>query len=73
MQFKLTARCPKCGAPVRLRNTTKAMELLRIARAEGFDSDAALQTYQCARRLSGGLCNTIVTIRLSDWVPREVG
>lgn len=71
-QFRLKARCPSCGAPVRLRNRPLAIEILTEALRAGHRSEGVLQTYQCARKLTrGGTCNTIVEIRLSDWVPED--
>lgn len=71
-QFRLKARCPKCGAPVRLRNLSAGVEMLSHALRAGMDQDAVIQTYQCARKLSRqGTCNAIVDIRLGDWVPED--
>lgn len=59
---------------MRVRNSEKAIRLLRIALEFGFEKDDVIQTYMCARRLPGGyLCNTIVEIRLGDWISMELG
>jgi len=70
--YHLSAKCPQCGAPARLRNTPKGIQLLRIAIEQGFDPDERIQSYQCARELRRGrTCNTIFYIRLRDWTPVE--
>ncbi len=70
-QYRLTARCPTCQAPVRLRNSGKAVELLLMAlESEDWVPDDVLQTYQCARPDPHDvrvLCNEIVYIRVRHW------
>ena len=71
-QYRLSARCV-CGAPVRMRNFTRAVELLVLAMERGhLDPDEVLQTYQCARILKDGeLCNHLVEIKARHWYEAE--
>lgn len=68
--WRLTARCPQCGAGVRLRNTQAAIRMLDHALADPqIGPEDVIQTYQCARQHpDGSLCNTLVEIRLRHWV-----
>lgn len=65
----LTARCPECHAPVRIRNTDVALRMLDLAlREPDIDPESVIQTYQCAREMPNGkLCNAFVEIRLRHW------
>lgn len=71
--YRLTARCPRCGAPIRLRNTLVVPSILKAAsESVQLDPETVVQTYQCASRLpDGALCNTLVEIKAKHW--RKVG
>lgn len=73
-QYRLSARCPECSAPVRLRNLSKAIDIFLLAMERGeLDPDEVLQTYQCSRRLPDReLCNTIVKIKARHWSEVEL-
>lgn len=57
--LRLTARCPNCGAPPRLRTYPTAARLL-----EAHDRDEVLLTYECHVRR----CGERYSIRARDFV-----
>lgn len=66
--YHLNARCPECGGPVRLRNSSAALTLVKLAREMGWSEETVLQTYQCSTKdRYGRHCNMIFGIRLKDW------
>jgi hypothetical protein len=67
----LTATCPRCGAPPRLRTFPDWVSFLLDT---GADPELEVQQYQCHRKskMRGGLCNEVYTIRVKHFreVPR---
>lgn len=56
--YRLAVRCPRCGAPPRLRLTA-----LQISKWQEDDPGEMVQTYQCSWELQPGrACNTIYAI-----------
>jgi len=67
--WRLTARCPECRAPVRLRNAELAFKLLEYALADpDIGPEDVIQTYQCANQFPDKtLCNALVEIKVRHW------
>lgn len=56
--LRLTARCPACGAPPKLRVFPTAARIL-----EAHDPEDVFMTYQCHIRR----CSTVYKIRIRDF------
>lgn len=67
--WRLTARCPECHAPVRLRNSDYAIKMLELALGDpDIGPNTILQTYQCANQFPDkSLCNAMVEIKVKHW------
>lgn len=57
--LRLAARCPRCGAPPKLRTVSSTAQLL-----EGADPNSVLLTVECHKRT----CGERYEIRVKDFV-----